>query len=312
MRRQFSSGRSLAPLVLGLCIGLLWPAQALAQAVIRFVHAVPGVGKATVDVNAGSGPQNVGSIAFGQVTPFKSVRAGSFTWKLKSAAGKVLASGTSTVGNGVYDIVILDNPSGSGVQLAAYKAAGAKPGQSLVRVIHAVPELGSPMFMLNMHTLANRLPYIHATPYFSVMPGAYSFSAMKPWLMKPGDPTLVDVKGVRFVPGVAYSAIVVGSRGQPVRVVRVVDKGAPLARPVSLTKMVKPGPMNGSTMGTASSVVVRPGDSMWSIARRLVGPAASNEEVQKKLVAVWDMNAKRIGTGDPNMIFPGQRLILPV
>jgi Tfp pilus assembly protein FimV len=113
------------------------------------------------------------------------------------------------------------------------------------------------------------------------------------------------------VPGVAYSAIVVGSRGQPVRVVRVVDKGAPLARPVSLTKMVKPGPMNGSTMGTASSAVVRPGDSMWSIARRLVGPAASNEEVQKKLVAVWDMNAKRIGTGDPNMIFPGQRLILP-
>jgi nucleoid-associated protein YgaU len=310
MRRQFSSERSLAPLVLGLCIGLLWPAQAFARALIRFVHAVPGVGKATVDIDAGSGLQNVGSIAFGQVTQFKSLRSGSFKWSLKGAQGKVLATGTSTVGDGVYDIVILDKPSGSGVQLAAYKAEGAKAGQSLIRVIHAVPELGSPMFMLDMHTLANRLPYVRATPYFSVMPGAYSFSAMKPWLMKPGDPTLVDVKGVRFAPGVAYSAIVVGSRGQPVRVVRVVDRGAPLTRPVSLVKTVKPGPMGGS-MGKASSVVVRPGDSMWAIARRIVGPTASNEEVQKKLVAVWDMNAKRIGTGDPNLVFPGQRLILP-
>ena len=181
-----------------------------------FLHAVPGVGKATVGVDAGSGLQNVGSISFGQVSRFTSLRAGSFKWSLRSGAGEGAGHGaSSTVGDGVYDIVILDKPSGSGVELAAYKAAGAKPGQSLVRVIHAVPELGSPMFMLDMHTLANRLPYIKATPYFSVMPGSYTFSAMKPWLMKPGDPTLVDVKGTRFVPGAAYSAIVIGSRGQP-------------------------------------------------------------------------------------------------
>jgi hypothetical protein len=56
---------------------------------------------------------------------------------------------------------------------------------------------------------------------------------------------------------------------------------------------------------------VRPGDSLWSIARSLVGPSASNTEVETKLVKVWDMNAHRIGTGDPNLIFPGQRLLLP-
>jgi Domain of unknown function (DUF4397)/LysM domain len=310
MRRKFSPTRSLAPLVLGLCIWLLWPALASAEALVRFIHAVPGVGTATVDVNSGSGSQDVGSIGFGQVTPFKSLRSGSFRWSL-TGGGKVLATGTSTVGNGVYDIVILDNPSGSGVELGVYKAAGAKAGTSLVRVIHAVPELGSPMFMLDMHTMANRLPYVHATPYFSIMPGVYSFSAMKPWEMKPGDPTLVDAKGVHFASGVAYSAIVVGSRGQRVRVVRVVDRGAPLTRPVSLTKVVKPASMGASSMSNSGSVVVRPGDSLWSIARRLTGPSASNEQVAKKLVAVWDMNAKRIGTGDPNLIFPGQRLVLP-
>jgi hypothetical protein len=310
MSRQSSSARSLAPLVLGLCIWLLWPAHALAKALVRFVHAVPGVGTATVDVNSGSGEQDLGSVGFGQVTPFKSLRSGTFRWSLREA-GKVLASGTSTVGNGAYDIVVLDNTSGSGVKLGVYKTAGAMPGTSLVRVIHAVPELGSPMFMLDTYTMANRLPYVRATPYFSIMPGAYSLSAMKPWLMKPGDPTLVDVKGVRFASGVAYSAIVVGSRGQRLRVVRVVDRGAPLTRPVSLTNMVKPGSMSDSAMSSPASVVVRGGDSLWSIARRLCGPSASNEQVESKLVSVWDMNAKRIGTGDPNLVFPGQRLMLP-
>lgn len=189
---------------------------------------------------------------------------------------------------------------------------------SLVRMIHAAPELGAPMFMLNQQTMANRLPYAHATQYFSITPGVYALSAMKPWLMKPGDPTLLDAKHVRFVPGNAYTEIAIGSRGQLVRVVRVVDRGAPLMRPVSLTKkmgksgsMAKSGSMSGSSMSDSGSVMVQPGDSLWSIARRIVGPAASDAEVHSKLVAVWDMNQKRIGTGDPNLIFPGQRLMLP-
>jgi hypothetical protein len=296
--------------VIGVCVWLLWPAQAFSRALIRFVHAVPGVGTATVDVNTGNGEQDVGSIGFGQVTKFAGVRSGSFRWTLKGA-GKVLATGTSTVGNGDYDIAIVDNPAGSGVKLDLYRSASAKPGTSLLRMIHAAPELGAPMFMLDMHTLANRLPYTRATPYFSIMPGVYRLSAMKPWLMKPGDPTLLNAKGVRFSPGVAYTAITVGSRGQRVRVVRMIDRGAPLSRPVSLTHMVKPAPMNDSAMGSSGSVMVKPGDSLWSIASRLVGPSATGEEIHAKLVAVWNMNAQRIKTGDPNLIFPGTRLMLP-
>jgi hypothetical protein len=310
MGRKFSSGRSLAPLVLGLLFWAVWPAQAFATALVRFIHAVPGAGTATVEVDSARGQLGFGSIGFSQVTPWKSLRSGSFHWSLKSA-GTLLAAGASTVGNGVYDIVILDKPSGSGVELGVYRDAGARAGISLVRMIHAVPELGSPMFMLDAHTMANRLPYVQATPYFSITPGVHSLRAMKPWLMKPGDPTLVDAKGVRFASGVAYSAIVVGSRGQMVRVVRVVDRGAPLTRPASLTKMVKPASMSDSSMTSSASVMVRPGDSLWAIARRLVGSAATDEQVQRKVVALWDMNAKRIGTGDPNLVFPGQRLMLP-
>jgi nucleoid-associated protein YgaU len=310
MRRHSQRTRSLAPLVVGVCVWLLWPAQAFARALIRFVHAVPGVGTATVDVNAGNGEQNLGSIGFGQVTKFAGVRSGSFRWTLKGA-GKVLATGTSTVGNGDYDIAIVENPANSGVKLNLYRSASAKPGTSLLRMIHAAPELGAPMFMLDMHTLADRLPYTRATPYFSITPGVYRLSAMKPWLMKPGDPTLLNAKGVRFSPGVAYTAITVGSRGQRVRVVRMVDRGAPLTRAVSLTKMVKPASMNGSSTGSSGSVMVQPGDSLWSIASRLVGPSASDEQIHAKLVAIWNMNVQRIKTGDPNLIFPGTRLMLP-
>jgi hypothetical protein len=310
MGKKIATWRSLAPLVLALCFWAVWPAQALAMALVRFIHAVPGAGTATVEVDSAGGAQNFGSIGFGQVTPWKSLRSGSFHWSLKSA-GRLLATGTSTIGNGVYDVVILDKPSGSGVELGVYPDSGAKPGMSLLRMIHAVPELGSPMFMLGTRTMADRLHYVHATPYFSITPGVHSLSAMKPWLMKPGDPTLVDVKGVHFAPGAAYSAIAVGSRGQRVRVITVVDRGAPLASPVSLTTMAKPAPMNHSSMTSSASVMVRPGDSLWAIAQRLVGPTATGAQVQRKLVAVWDMNAKRIGTGNPNLVFPGQRLMLP-
>jgi hypothetical protein len=296
-------------LVLGLCVWLLLPAQAFAAAVIRFIHAVPGVGTATVDVSAGGVDQQVGSIAFGQVTPFKSVRAGSFRWTLKGG-GKVLATGTSVVGNGVFDIAILYKPTAPGVQLGIYRAASAKPGTTLVRTIHAAPELGSPMFMLDSNTLANRLPYAHASQYFSITPGTYSLSAMKPSLMAPGDPTLVDAKGVNFVAGDAYSVIAVGSRGQMVRLVRVVDRGAPLTRPAMFTKMVKSKSMAAPSMAGSGSMMVSAGDSLWSIASHIVGPSATNEEIQSKLVAVWNLNKNRLGS-DPNLIFPGQRLTLP-
>jgi nucleoid-associated protein YgaU len=299
---------------------LLWPAQALASALVRFIHAVPGVGTATVNLNPGSGPENFGSIGFGQVTPFKSLRSGSFKWTL-AGGGKTLATGTSTIGSGVYDIAIVAKPSGPGVELMSYPAASAKPGTSLVRVIHAAPELGRPMFMLDEHTLAGMLGYVHASPYFAVKPGAYSISAMKPWLMKPGDPTLVDVKGLTLSAGKAYTAFAIGSRGQMVRVVTVVDRGAPLTRPMHFVSMVKHSSSmgksgssmgkSGSSMAAAGSVMVHSGDSLWSIASRIVGPNASDEQIHAKLVEIWNMNVKRIGTGDPNLIFPGQHLALP-
>lgn len=197
----------------------------------------------------------------------------------------------------------------SGVVLGVYKARAGKPGTSLVRVIHAAPELGSPELTLDSRPAVKSLSFTQATPYLSVNPGVHSLGAMRP-----GDSTpLVSGGHVKLVPGVAYSAIVVGSRGQRVRVVTVVDRGAPLIRPAARGRTG--GQASGSSGGKPGSskpgsVVVKAGDSLWGIARGLLPAGAGDEAIERKVIEIWDRNAKRIGTGDPNLIFAGQRLLV--
>ena len=56
-------------------------------------------------------------------------------------------------------------------------------------------------------------------------------------------------------------------------------------------------------------VVVRPGDSLWSIAAELLGPAADDAEV----TAAWHRlhRANRSRVGDPDLSRPGQHLVVP-
>jgi nucleoid-associated protein YgaU len=60
----------------------------------------------------------------------------------------------------------------------------------------------------------------------------------------------------------------------------------------------------------AASVVVRPGDSLWSIARRALGPRASDAQVALAWPRWWAANRNAVGS-DPNLIHPGLRLLAP-
>jgi nucleoid-associated protein YgaU len=57
---------------------------------------------------------------------------------------------------------------------------------------------------------------------------------------------------------------------------------------------------------TPTEVTVRPGDSLWSIAERHLGPSATVGYWHR----IYDRNAAVIGP-DPDLILPGQRLELP-
>lgn len=75
-----------------------------------------------------------------------------------------------------------------------------------------------------------------------------------------------------------------------------------------------PGRRDGAAGGTdgriTRTVTVRPGDSLWSIAARHLGPGAGNAQVDAAWRAWYAANRAVIGA-DPDLILPGQVLQFP-
>lgn len=271
---------------------------------MRFVHAVPGVQTASVEITSGSNTTKAGSIQFAQSTAWHSLRSGRFLWRLRSSSGTTLASGAATIRDGAFTAIVL--AKGRGAVLGIYRDRPGVPGKSLVRVIHAAPELGSPSLKFDSKVVAPQLKFAAATPYLSVSPGDHSFAAMSS-----NSPAPFLHGTVKLASDFAYTEIVVGSRGQRVRVVTVTDRGAPLTRPAAST-LKRGAASSHGTAGKSAWVMVARGDSLWAIARQRLGDGASNEDVNRLVTAVWNANVRRIGTSDPNLIFPGQMLHIPV
>jgi LysM repeat protein len=59
-----------------------------------------------------------------------------------------------------------------------------------------------------------------------------------------------------------------------------------------------------------ASVVVRPGDTLWSISEERLGPNVTPQRIAREVERIYALNRHRIGP-DPNQIFSGQELSLP-
>lgn len=70
-------------------------------------------------------------------------------------------------------------------------------------------------------------------------------------------------------------------------------------------------PASDPSRGSGRRVVVQPGDCLWLIAERALGSDANNEQIAAAVDRLWQRNADRIATGDPDLILPGQTLDLP-
>jgi hypothetical protein len=55
--------------------------------------------------------------------------------------------------------------------------------------------------------------------------------------------------------------------------------------------------------------VVEPGDSLWSISEKHIGPGATPEQVAYEVERIFELNRDQIGE-NPNLIFPGQEFFL--
>ena len=54
--------------------------------------------------------------------------------------------------------------------------------------------------------------------------------------------------------------------------------------------------------------VVRAGESLWSIARSLVGTNASSAQIAREVARLWAINRDTIATGDPDLLPVGVKL----
>ena len=70
------------------------------------------------------------------------------------------------------------------------------------------------------------------------------------------------------------------------------------------------GAEGGSSLPGARPYVVQPGDSLWSIAKRLLGADASPARIAGEVNRLWSLNEGRIGTGDPDLLMVGTELRL--
>jgi hypothetical protein len=86
------------------------------------------------------------------------------------------------------------------------------------------------------------------------------------------------------------------------------------AEPTAPAPAAEPQPMLTPSSAASTKpgrlLVVQPGDSLWSIAKRLLGPGASPAEIARKVSRLWELNAARIGTGRPDLILVGTKLEL--
>jgi hypothetical protein len=79
---------------------------------------------------------------------------------------------------------------------------------------------------------------------------------------------------------------------------------------------LSPAPAGAQTLNESDppesdpSVVVRPGDSLWSISSALLGPDATPRRVLKGAWRIHALNRARIGA-DPDLILAGQQLSVP-
>lgn len=77
-------------------------------------------------------------------------------------------------------------------------------------------------------------------------------------------------------------------------------------------RLVTGVPVRAATANVASAraVVVRRGDTLWSLAARQLGPGASDAEIAAAWPRWWQANRAAVG-GDPDLLMPGTRLVVP-
>jgi len=111
----------------------------------------------------------------------------------------------------------------------------------------------------------------------------------------------ISVAGVALAALVAF-AILAGLPG-------MAESQEVKARDTGAASMEAEQNITTTTDEKTTRLVVEPGDSLWSISEEYIGSGAQPEQTAYTVDRIFELNRERIG-GDPNLIFPGQELVL--
>jgi len=116
--------------------------------------------------------------------------------------------------------------------------------------------------------------------------------------------------GVAVATGVAGPALAAGGHADVPRVARPVA-GTPLEGLALPDRLTVPDHLHPrSDQAPRTAVVVRPGDSLWRVARTLLPDGAGDAAVDRMWRRIAACNRDRLGP-DPDLIFPGTLLRVP-
>lgn len=92
----------------------------------------------------------------------------------------------------------------------------------------------------------------------------------------------------------------------------LLPRAAPVMRGTALPVPRRAGPAGGDGGGSGGGRVhiVRAGESLWAVALLHAG-AGDRRRAQAMFEAILRANRDRFGTGGPDLIFPGERLLIP-
>jgi hypothetical protein len=90
----------------------------------------------------------------------------------------------------------------------------------------------------------------------------------------------------------------------------IVSAASPAAASAKTTHLEKDQQSTDHATGVGESVVIAPGESLWLISARWLGPGATARQIAAGADRIYALNLERIGS-DPNLVHAGQSLLLP-
>ncbi len=305
----------------GFCLGSAPPASAApATAEVRVVHLSPETGGADVWVTPAGGTQAefAHDVTYGEATKYTSVPAGTYAVSMHPTGvttGKPLLAGNLTVAAGGVYTVVVTGPTSHLVDKVLDDELGPPPsGQSKVRIIQGSTTAGSPTIKaIPQPTLASHLAYAAVTGYGVVPHGDWRIQISTEPKMHP----TVDLAA-----NTVYTLLVLNGPNHGVTVRTTVD-ATPPAPAAPATTASPPAPTAAATPTasttsaalpfSSSSYSVKSGDNLWDISTGVLasalGHAPTDQQVATYMAALITANKSRLT--NPNLIYPGQSLVLP-